>query len=138
MGSLQRRLGSVESRLAGMSAQQPEEPASVRWLAILKIFLPVLEREERTPESEAALERMRYSIALLEEYAAGDLRASPWAYLEYYCHGCLLRLGWNTPGWEGRQLAFLEPDYDDRIRQIEAIERGRRGPGQSSSLNPNG
>lgn len=110
-----------------MSAQQPEEPASVRWLAILKIFEPVLERGERTAESDVAIERVRSSIALLEEYAAGDLRASPWAYLEYYCHSCLLRLSWNTPGWEGRQLAFLEPDYDEQIRQIEAIERGRRG-----------
>ncbi|HET6572269.1 MAG TPA: hypothetical protein VFG68_01615 [Fimbriiglobus sp.] len=129
---LSKRVRAVEAGLeAAARSRGCEEPASVRWLDLLRAFLPVLEGDVRTPEGEAVIERVRYSICLLEEYVAGDLRSDPWAYLEYYCHGCLLRLGWDGPGTEGRQLAFRDPDYDGHIRQIEAIERARRGPPRS-------
>lgn len=129
---LDRRVRAVADRLAAATrSRECEEPSSVRWLRLLQAFLPVLEQGERTPEVEAAIGRVRQSISLLEEYAAVYLRTDPWAYLEYYCHGCLLRLGWDGPGTEGRQLAFLDPDYEGHVCQIEAIERTRRGPPRS-------
>jgi hypothetical protein len=74
-------------------------PASVRCLAVLRLFLPVLERGERGPEVAEALGRVRRGIALLEGSVA-DQPSDPWAYLEYFLNACLLRLGW-TNGWEG-------------------------------------
>ena len=78
--------------------QRREEPASVQWLAVLRAALPPLERSEQTPEIEAAIDRVRRSITLLEEYVVGDLKTNPWQYLEYYGHGCLFRLQW-TGAW---------------------------------------
>ncbi|HET6576245.1 MAG TPA: hypothetical protein VFG68_21770 [Fimbriiglobus sp.] len=125
---LGRRVRAVEAGLdAAARSRGCEEPASVRWLDLLRAVLPVLEQGERTPQGQAAVERVRSSIGLLEEYVSVYLRTDPWSYLEYYCHGCLLRLGWDGPAWEGRQLAFLDPDYDGHIREIEVIERARRG-----------
>jgi hypothetical protein len=96
---------------------------------VLKVCQPALERQKPPPTD--AIDRVRRSVALLEEYIATSLKTDPWQYLEYYCDGCLLRLRWNTPDWEGRQLAFMEQDYDEHMREIESIERGRRGPARS-------
>jgi hypothetical protein len=38
---------------------------------------PILESDEPSPEIEAAIDRVRRSIASLEEYVAGDLKKSP-------------------------------------------------------------
>jgi hypothetical protein len=97
----------------------------VQWLAVLKWSLPVLKRKEPSPEIEAAIDRIQRSIALLEEYVAGDLKTSPWAYLEYFCQGCVYRLSW-TGDWVGRELAFMEAEYDEHMAEIEKIERVRR------------
>jgi hypothetical protein len=56
-------------------------------------------------EFEEATQRVRYSIALLEEYEAGEPYAEPWVYLEYYCHACMLRMNW--PGFVP---AYLDPE----------------------------
>ena len=77
---------------------------------------------ERTPESVAAVARMQHSIAMLEEHASGEPHAEPWAYLEYYCHVCVLRMSWT-----GFVTAFFDPDYDRQFQQVLDIERGRHG-----------
>jgi hypothetical protein len=100
----------------------------VRWLAVLKLFLPGLERSESAPGVEAATDRVRRSIAKLEGYIATHLHTDPWRQLEYYCHICLERLSWTGNGWEGRQLAFMEEEYDQAMAQIEEIETGRYLP----------
>jgi hypothetical protein len=65
--------------------------------------------------------------ALLERYVVESLPSHPWCYLECYLHGCLLRLGWTTHGWEGRQLAFLE-EYERHLGEVVGIETARRSP----------
>jgi hypothetical protein len=125
MTGLHRRVELVKSRMALASPRRLELPASVVWLTVLKWFLPILESDEPSPEIEAAIDRVRRSIALLEEYVAGDLKTSPWAHLEYYCQYCVQRLSW-TGEWVGQELAFMEADYDEHMAQIEKIERVRR------------
>jgi hypothetical protein len=134
-GGLARRLGKAEGRVAAQERRRgpgPEGPASVRWLAVLRLFLPVLERNEREPGGAEAIARVRWSIALLERYVAESLASDPWCYLEYYLHGCLLRLRWTTNGWEGRQLAFLEEEYERHLGEVVAIEKARRSPPRPS------
>src|SRR5205814_7124863 len=108
---------------AAARAGQPEKPAWERWLAILRIVLPHLERAGPSPAVAAAVARVRHSVALLEEYGVTDARSDPWQYLEYFCHACVLRMGWT-----GHAPAFADPEYDDHLAQVVAIERGRRGP----------
>ena len=124
MTALHRRLQSIETRMA-LASPSAELPASVQWLAVLKWFLPILEQAEPMPETEAAIGRVHRSIALLEECIAGDLRTNPWAYLEYYCQACVYRLSWKGD-WVGRELAFMESDYDSHMAEIERIERVKR------------
>jgi hypothetical protein len=118
----------LEKRVA--EAEEPagerNEPSSVLWLGLLRLALPALERGEQTPAVAAAIDRVRRSIPTLEGYVARYLPSDPWAYLEYYCHGCLRRLTWTQHGWEKRQLAFLDPGYDEHMRQIVEIETARR------------
>ena len=76
-------------------------------------MLPALERAEQS----AAVARVRHSVTLLEEHGATHTRSDPWQYLEYCCHACVLRMG-----WPGHAPAFLDPEYDDHIRQILEIE----------------
>jgi hypothetical protein len=52
-----------------------------------------------------------------------DARSDSWQYLEYFCHACVLRMNW--PGYVP---AFLDPDYDEQMSQVGAIERTRREP----------
>lgn len=127
MSVLRRRIASVEEQVRERQPTPVEEPATVRWLRVLRIFLPALEKAEQTADVAAAFERVRWSVALIEEFLASDLAAHPCPYLEYYCNACVLRLSWNSPDWHGRQLAFMEADYEDHMRQIEQIERCQRG-----------
>ncbi len=121
MGKLDRRLRTIAERVAVVAKEQAQEkPGWQRWLRVLRIFLPAIERAEPTPESVAAVERMRHSIALLEEYGANEPHAEPWVYLEYFCHACVLRMSW--PGFVP---AFLDPKYDQQLQQVVDIERGR-------------
>jgi hypothetical protein len=59
---------------------------------------------ERSPLGDLALERARWSVAFLDEYADRYLPDHPWPHLEYFCGICVDRLGWtgsvgNTNGW---------------------------------------
>jgi hypothetical protein len=125
MTSLRRRLQTIQTLAAKVTAHRPEEPASVRWLSVLKVLAPVLEKNEPTPDNEAAIRRTRESIVFLEDYVTAHLSTRPWAYLEYYCQACMLRLSYSTPDWEGRQIAVMEADYEEHMREIEQIERHR-------------
>jgi hypothetical protein len=117
------RMLNADAAVARRSRTAPR-PATEQWLAVLRCVLPGLERAGHSLPAEAAIRRTRESIVLLEEVvAAGDER--PWPYLEYFCHACQLRLAWRTPAWEGRRLAVLDDDYDEHVRQIIWIERGR-------------
>jgi len=120
MTRLHRRVQSVKSRLALASPRRTELPSSVVWLTVLKWFLPILENDERSPEIEAAIDRVRRSIKLLEEYVAGDLKTNPWVNLEYYCQSCVQRLSW-TGDWVGQELAFMEADYDEHWRKSRRL-----------------
>jgi hypothetical protein len=90
MRSFDRRLRTIGEHVAAVREKERQKtPAWKNWLAILRIILPALERCGQTPEFEEATQRVRYSIALLEEYEAGEPHAEPWVYLEYYCHACM-------------------------------------------------
>ena len=70
-------------------------------------------------------------MALIAEALASG---RPWVYLEYYCHSCVLRMDWR-----GFVPAFLDPDYDTHIDEIEGIERGRlRPPREIATPSPRG
>lgn len=126
LSQLRRRLAFLKASAASKSvALRQDVPASVQWLSVLRFSLPILQRCERTPETEAGIARIRRSITLLEEYIAGDLQMNPWAYLEYYLGACVMRLSWKGD-WVGREFAFMEPDYDEHMTEIEKIERPRR------------
>jgi hypothetical protein len=72
------------------------------------------------PRCTPAIVRVHRTLALVAE---ADASERPWAYLEYYCHSCVLRMDW--PGFVP---AFLDPEYDTHITEIEGIERGRALP----------
>jgi hypothetical protein len=97
----------------------PEPPALERWVAILKHVLPSLEASN-DPNAPAAVARAHRTAALVEEALVSG---RPWAYLEYYCHSCVLRMHW--PGFVP---AYLDPDYDKQIDEIEGIEQSRVAP----------
>ena len=44
MTALHRRVRAASARLGDVDVRRPEEPASVRWLGVLRILLPALER----------------------------------------------------------------------------------------------
>ena len=117
---LRRRLRAVSGQARAAHTLRPEEPATARWLRLARALAPALEREGQAD----AARRARDTVAVLEA-AAGDPRPRP--YLEYFCRACLLRLAWNTPAWDGRRLWLTEPDYDEHLNQVVAIERARWG-----------
>jgi len=120
-----RRLSALEEH--GRTLRRTHEPASHKWLAVLKAVLPRVE-EQSAQDGKVVLRRVRYSIRLLEEYVEHHEAKSPWAYLEYFCSACILRLGYSGPEWEGKQFAFVEDDYDAHIAGIESLERRRLSP----------
>ncbi len=117
MGKLDRRLRTIAEHVAVVAKQQAQEvPGWERWLRVLQIFLPTLERADPTPEFVAAVERMRRSIALLEEYGASEPHAEPWVYLEYFCSACA-----------ADELARLRPRLPrSRIRPTHPRNPGHR------------
>jgi hypothetical protein len=118
MKALHRRVVSARERIAGMRIEVPEPPAMEQWVAILKRVLPALEASD-DPAAPAAVARVHRTVGLVAE-VLGSCR--PWAYLEYYCHACVLRMHWPS-----HVPAFLDLDYDRQIDEIEGIERGRSG-----------
>lgn len=119
MKALHRRVVTARERVAGIRVAMPEPPAMEQWVAILKQILPALEASD-DPAAPAGVSRVHSTVALVAEALASG---RPWAYLEYYCHACDLRMRW--PGFVP---AFLDPDYDKHIDEIEGIERARIGP----------
>jgi hypothetical protein len=93
---------------------------------VLRIFLSHLPACQRSPLGDLALERVRRSVTFLDNYADRYLPDHPWPHLEYFCGICVDRLGWTGFGWEHQRLAFLDDDYEDRLRQLEQIDTARR------------
>lgn len=124
--NLQRRLKVLSERIrnrtpAGM------QPASEQWLSVLKLVRPWFDRQPSSCDRDAVLRRIDDSVALIEEYRACFFASAPWAYLEYFCEGCVLRLSYSTPEWRGRELAVVDEHYGEQMRQIERIERTLAG-----------
>ena len=117
MKALHRRVLATGERVAGIRLAATPEPSGMeRWTRILRMYLPALERWD-DPETPMAIARIHRTLALIAEAEASG---RPWAYLEYFCHACVLRMNW--PGF---MPAFLDPDYDTHVTEIEGIERGR-------------
>ena len=119
MKALHRRVVSARGLVAGLRVALPEPPAMEQWADILRRVLHILEASDY-PTAPAAVARVHRTVALVAEVLGSG---RPWAYLEYYCHSCVLRMHW--PGFAP---AFLDPDYDHQIDEIEGIERARYGP----------
>ena len=120
MKALYRRVVSARERVAGLRVAFASEPTAMeQWVAILKRVLPALEASD-DPAAPAAVARVHRTLALIAEALVSG---RPSAYLEYYCHACVLRINWS-----GYVPAFLDPDYDNQITEIEGIERARVGP----------
>lgn len=94
-----------------------EDPATVKWCTILKIYLKHFEKQEMSPVLEAVLARLHKSIAQLEQHNANPFYGYYSAHLEYYCQNCIYMLSWgHSPSWKDHNtVAFLEPDYEERM-----------------------
>ena len=117
MKALHRRVLATGERVAAIQLTSTPEPSGMeRWARILRIYLPALERWD-DPVAPAAVARVHHTLALIAEAEASGCL---WAYLEYYCHACVLRMNW--PGFVP---AFLDPDAHTQLSKIESIERNR-------------
>ena len=121
--TLSRRLAKAESRLHALANQARNGPPAPfgearRWLEILEVFLPVLEREG--PGDVAR--QVAGAIALLREYLAAN-RIN--AYVEYHA-GCMLTImaGWYH-GTHAGAPPFFTHDEEAALRQCVDIGRWR-------------
>ena len=114
MKALHRRVLAAGERVAGLRvATAPEIPAMEQWADILRRVRPILEASD-DPAAPPAVARVHRTLALVAEALASG---RPWAYLEYDCHSCVLRMHW--PGFVP---ANLDPDYERHISR----DRGHR------------
>jgi hypothetical protein len=131
MKAIAHRIRRVEEHVAASVPQPAVRPATVRWLGILGIFLRHIDKIPVPPDARDAVRvRLESSIAFLEAYNADPAFGSGGANLEYYCQNCIYMLSWATPEDPDRNtLAFLEPDYDERMeRHMRRVEWERNPP----------
>lgn len=125
MSDLKQRLERLKKGLAVRLDEAPQAPASERWLKVLRLFLPPLERYAADTGQNDTLLRVQRSIAYVEQYLAGGEAC---AHLEYYLGICCDRLNWRSNGWEHHWFAPAEPGYEEHLRQIEEIRQAQRQP----------
>ena len=122
MGTVTRRARAIREQVTQMRvAATPEVSGMEQWARILRDVLPVIEIEASDdPAAQAAVARVHRTWALIAE---ADASGRPWAYLEYFCHACVLRMHWPV-----FVPAFLDPEYATQLDEIERIERARGTP----------
>jgi hypothetical protein len=139
--SLRSRLDRAE-RL-GQQLPEPERPtesAARRWYALLKhsaarVRVMVGASEYWKPEWHEGLadatKKLAAAIAVMDEFVALEAAGGHGPHMEYYTQGCLHRLHWDGY-WADKQLAFMDDDHADHLRECLQIDQWR-GLGQPAA-----